>query len=83
MEIKDRCVCQRGLLGRGALRVAHRVYKRAVSPLLGNACRFDPSCSDYAIQAIERYGWLKGSWLMCRRVSRCHPWHLGGVDPVP
>jgi putative membrane protein insertion efficiency factor len=59
------------------------VYRYCVSPWLGPTCRFHPSCSDYARQAIERYGALRGSWLALRRVLRCHPWHSGGHDPVP
>jgi putative membrane protein insertion efficiency factor len=61
----------------------HRVYKAVLSPLFGNACRFHPSCSDYAREAIERHCWLKGSWLAFRRIVRCHPWNPGGVDEVP
>jgi len=65
------------------LAVLYRVYKACISPLFGNACRFYPSCSDYARLSIERYGWLKGGSLACKRVCRCHPWHPGGDDPVP
>ena len=56
-----------------------------VRPLLGprGVCRFTPSCSQYARQALEKYGLLKGSWLAVKRVSKCHPWHPGGFDPVP
>jgi len=60
-----------------------RAYQYAVSPLLGRSCRFFPTCSDYAIEAIGRYGAIKGSYLAARRVLRCHPWHPGGYDPVP
>jgi putative membrane protein insertion efficiency factor len=60
-----------------------RLYQRAVSPLLPPACRFHPSCSSYAVGALERHGALKGSWLAARRLARCHPFHPGGIDPVP
>jgi len=60
-----------------------RAYQYALSPLLGRSCRFFPTCSDYAIEAIGRYGAIKGSYLAARRVLRCHPWHPGGYDPVP
>jgi putative membrane protein insertion efficiency factor len=60
-----------------------RFYQRAISPGLPAACRFYPSCSAYAATAIERHGAVKGSWLALRRVSRCHPFHPGGIDPVP
>lgn len=60
-----------------------RAYRLLVSPLLGANCRFYPSCSQYASEAIERHGALHGSWLAVKRVGRCHPWHPGGFDPVP
>ena len=60
-----------------------RCYRFAISGLLGHCCRFEPSCSTYAMQAIEMYGCLKGCCLAARRVARCHPWHPGGIDPVP
>jgi putative membrane protein insertion efficiency factor len=62
---------------------AVRAYRYAISPLLGNHCRFHPSCSEYALIAISRYGAARGSWLTVRRLLRCHPWHHGGYDPVP
>jgi putative membrane protein insertion efficiency factor len=60
-----------------------RLYQWTVSPLLGPACRFYPSCSQYALQALLRFGLLKGCWLALARLARCHPWHPGGFDPVP
>jgi putative membrane protein insertion efficiency factor len=60
-----------------------RLYRLAISPLLGRSCRFHPSCSDYAREAVLKHGVLRGLWLAMRRVGRCHPWNPGGFDPVP
>lgn len=60
-----------------------RIYKRVISPMLPGACRFYPTCSVYAIQAVEKYGAFKGSWLALKRIGKCHPFHPGGVDLVP
>ena len=57
-------------------------YQIFISPLLGNNCRYYPTCSQYAIEAIEKKGVIKGSWMAVKRICRCHPWHDGGYDPV-
>jgi len=72
-----------GMSARGVAVVVVRGYQYVISPMLGHHCRFYPTCSEYTCQAIERYGIAKGSWLGIKRISRCHPWHPGGVDPVP
>ncbi|MFN3987352.1 MAG: membrane protein insertion efficiency factor YidD [Rhodocyclaceae bacterium] len=59
------------------------VYRYGISPMLGRNCRFHPTCSEYAMEAVERHGALKGAWLAIKRVGRCHPFHPGGYDPVP
>jgi putative membrane protein insertion efficiency factor len=58
-------------------------YRLLISPFLGSNCRFYPSCSEYAQQAIMEHGVLRGLWLALKRLGRCHPWHAGGIDPVP
>jgi uncharacterized protein len=63
--------------------VAITGYRRFISPLMLPHCRFEPSCSTYALQAVQRHGALRGGWLAIRRLSRCHPFHRGGIDPVP
>jgi hypothetical protein len=60
-----------------------RLYQRLISPLFPPTCRFTPSCSAYAVTALERHGLIKGGWLALKRVGRCHPWNEGGYDPVP
>lgn len=60
-----------------------RIYQLLVSPILPGSCRFFPSCSEYAMQAVSRHGSLRGSWLALRRLGRCHPFHPGGLDPIP
>jgi putative membrane protein insertion efficiency factor len=67
----------------GLLRGLVHVYRVTLSPLLGPGCRFEPSCSAYALEALERHGARRGSWLALRRVLRCHPFHPAGFDPVP
>ena len=58
-------------------------YRFAISPLYGQVCRFHPTCSAYALEAVTEHGALRGSWLALRRIGRCHPWNPGGYDPVP
>jgi putative membrane protein insertion efficiency factor len=70
-------------LGQRLLIGAIRVYQIALSPYFGNQCRFYPTCSEYAKEAVAKHGALKGSWLAIRRIGRCHPYHPGGHDPVP
>ncbi|MCI4661216.1 MAG: membrane protein insertion efficiency factor YidD [Neomegalonema sp.] len=65
------------------LKLPVHVYRYAISPLLASNCRFAPTCSAYALEALERHGPIHGSWLTARRVCRCHPWGGSGFDPVP
>ena len=60
-----------------------RFYRRQISPGLPPACRFSPTCSEYALEAVEKYGACKGGYLSVRRILKCHPFHKGGYDPVP
>ena len=60
-----------------------QAYRYLISPVLGPHCRYTPSCSQYAIEAIELHGAIKGTWLTLKRLGSCHPWHAGGYDPVP
>src|SRR4051794_9191848 len=60
-----------------------KAYRFAISPLYGQVCRYHPTCSAYALEAVTQHGSIKGTWLAARRVGRCHPWAAGGYDPVP
>lgn len=60
-----------------------KLYQWLLRPLLGANCRFYPTCSDYALESLQKYGAIKGAWLMLKRLFRCHPWCNGGPDPVP
>ncbi|MRN53583.1 membrane protein insertion efficiency factor YidD [Paenibacillus monticola] len=70
-------------IGRRTIQAPIRVYRKFISPIKPATCRFYPTCSAYALEAIEVHGPLKGSWLAAKRISRCHPFHPGGLDPVP
>lgn len=71
------------LLPRNICVVILRVYRAVISPLYGDVCRYYPSCSSYALGAIQQYGVFRGVWMGARRIARCHPWAAGGVDDVP
>jgi putative membrane protein insertion efficiency factor len=60
-----------------------KIYQKIVSPILGPQCRFTPTCSNYALEALKKYGVFKGTWLAIKRISKCHPWGGSGYDPVP
>jgi len=66
----------------GFLKLIIRFYQKFISPIKGKTCRFYPTCSQYAIDALEKYGFLKGSYLSIKRILKCHPFHEGGYDPV-
>jgi putative membrane protein insertion efficiency factor len=68
---------------RQPIQILIRAYQLGISPWLGQRCRFYPSCSQYALEAVAEHGALRGSWLALRRLARCHPFHSGGYDPVP
>ena len=79
-------MCQASLHKRASRPLArslHWTYKVAFSWMFTGACRFSPTCSDYALEAIEVHGWLRGGYLALRRILRCHPYNPGGIDPVP
>ncbi|MDO4807304.1 MAG: membrane protein insertion efficiency factor YidD [Coriobacteriales bacterium] len=73
---------KRSLVARALMRMV-RGYQRYVSPILPDSCIYSPTCSEYMLEAIQKYGAARGSWLGIRRILRCHPFHRGGYDPVP
>jgi putative membrane protein insertion efficiency factor len=74
---------RRPLIATSAVLLAVRAYQHAISPLFPPTCRYTPSCSEYAAQALSRHGLLRGLWYAALRIVRCHPWAAGGADPVP
>jgi putative membrane protein insertion efficiency factor len=60
-----------------------RIYQQTISQVLPSSCRFTPSCSQYGLEAVQKYGALRGGWMAVKRIGRCHPWNPGGYDPVP
>lgn len=71
-----------GFPKRGAIALVN-FYRKYISPMFPPSCRYVPTCSEYAMIALQRYGFIKGSWIAIKRICRCHPWHPGGYDPVP
>jgi len=82
-QLKPPAPVRRRSPGAAVLLFLVRAYQVILSPFLGSNCRFLPTCSDYARQALERHGLLRGGWLSMRRLARCHPWGGSGYDPVP
>jgi putative membrane protein insertion efficiency factor len=80
--MSDPAIAARSTSARASLSLV-RAYQKVVSPLLGGNCRYYPTCSHYTYEAIEIHGAAKGSWLGIKRIGRCHPFHEGGIDPVP
>lgn len=83
MQQSDEMIKTLRNLPKWILRGLIRVYQITLSPFIGNQCRFHPSCSTYAAQAIDQHGAIAGTWLAARRLGRCHPFNAGGFDPVP
>lgn len=77
------CHATEANLGQRVLILLVRAYQYLLKPWLGSRCRFYPSCSEYAVEALQKHGALRGGWLAARRICRCHPYHPGGVDLVP
>ena len=86
-EGPDRSIDPDGAVSRRPSQVialgAVRAYQKVLSPFMGGNCRYYPSCSHYTYEAIELHGAARGSWMGIKRIGRCHPWHEGGLDPVP